>query len=240
MASSTDDRRADSSDPRGTSNGTRASVSVRFARTMRCAIVGSDTRKARAISSLVSPPSRRSVSATRASVERTGWQAMSMSRSRSSPTFSSMAVSTSGPVAARPEVVSSPSSSCLRSRICRRRSSSIARFFAVAMSHAPGFSGMPIMGHRSIAVTSASCARSSASPTSRTTRARPPISRADSIRQTASMALRVALTTCSAARPRRAVALRARATPAKAPCRSRRVRRRGEGSPRRRRRTARA
>ena len=59
----------------GTSNGTRASASVRLARTMRCAMVASGTRKARAISLVVRPPSRRSVSATRASVESTGWQA---------------------------------------------------------------------------------------------------------------------------------------------------------------------
>ena len=56
-----------------------------MARTMRCAIVGSGTRNARAISSVVRPPSSRSVSATRASVESTGWQAMKISRSRSSP-----------------------------------------------------------------------------------------------------------------------------------------------------------
>ena len=59
MTSSTDDSRAASSAPRGTSNGTRASASVRLARTMRCATVGSGTRKARAISSVVRPPSRR-------------------------------------------------------------------------------------------------------------------------------------------------------------------------------------
>ena len=47
-----------------------------MARTMRWAIVGSGTRKARAISSVVRPPSRRSVSATRASAESTGWQAV--------------------------------------------------------------------------------------------------------------------------------------------------------------------
>src|SRR5512133_3754482 len=60
------------------------------------------------------------------------------------------------------------------------------------MSHAPGFSGMPPVGHRSSATTSASCARSSASATSRTRRTSPPMSRADSIRQTASIASRVA------------------------------------------------
>ena len=55
------------------------------------------------------------------------------------------------------------------------------------MSQAPGLSGTPDSGHCSSAATSASWARSSARPTSRTIRARPAISRADSIRQTASI-----------------------------------------------------
>ena len=46
----------------------------RFARTSRCAIVASGTRNARAISSVVSPPSVRSVSATCASSASAGWQ----------------------------------------------------------------------------------------------------------------------------------------------------------------------
>ncbi len=64
----------------------------------------------------------------------------------------------------------------------------MARCFAVAISHAPGLSGTPLSGHFSSAVTSASCASSSASPTSRTIRARPAMSLADSIFQTASIA----------------------------------------------------
>src|SRR5947209_17542074 len=56
------------------------------------------------------------------------------------------------------------------------------------MSQAPGLSGTPDSGHCRRAATSASCARSSATPTSRTIRARPAISLADSIRQTASIA----------------------------------------------------
>ena len=52
-------------------------------------------------------------------------------------------------------------------RACDRASGraarrSIARCFAVAMSHAPGLSGTPDAGHCSSAATSASCARSSA------------------------------------------------------------------------------
>ncbi len=64
----------------------------------------------------------------------------------------------------------------------------MARCFAVAMSQAPGLSGIPDSGHRSRAMTSASCASSSARPTSRTIRASPAMSLADSIRKTASMA----------------------------------------------------
>src|SRR5688572_10396005 len=56
------------------------------------------------------------------------------------------------------------------------------------MSQAPGLSGTPVSGHRSSAATSASWARSSARPTSRTIRASPAMSLADSILQTASIA----------------------------------------------------
>ena len=47
-------------------------------------MVGSDTRNARAISAVESPPTRRSVSATRLSAGRPGWQHVKISRSRSS------------------------------------------------------------------------------------------------------------------------------------------------------------
>ena len=72
MTASTEARRLTSSAPRGTSKGMRFSASVRLARTMRWATVASGTRKARAISSVVNPPSSRSVRATRASDERMG------------------------------------------------------------------------------------------------------------------------------------------------------------------------
>src|SRR5438034_5839479 len=64
----------------------------------------------------------------------------------------------------------------------------MARCLAAAISHAPGLSGTPDCGHCSSAATSASWARSSATPTSRTIRASPAMSLGDSIRQTASMA----------------------------------------------------
>ena len=158
---------------------------------MRWAMVGSGTRKARAISSVVSPPSSRSVRATRASVDSTGWQAVNISRRRSSPMSSSSAASRSG-VSPSPAVSRSwPSSWCLRSISLARRRRSMARFLAAAISQAPGLSGMPERGHCSSAETRASCASSSARPTSRSTRARPAISFARSMRKTASMAPRV-------------------------------------------------
>ena len=118
-----------------------ASASVRLARTMRCAMVGSGTRNARAISSVVRPPSRRSVSATRASVESTGWHAVKMSRSRSSPTSSSSAASSFASAVSCSASRSRPSSSCLRSTSLCRRSRSIARCLAVGHQPRAGIVG---------------------------------------------------------------------------------------------------
>ena len=56
----------------GTSNGTCLLASVCLARVIRLAIVASGARNPRAISSVVRPPSRRRVSAIRASVDSTG------------------------------------------------------------------------------------------------------------------------------------------------------------------------
>src|SRR5689334_22919350 len=98
-----------------------------------------------------------------------------------------MAASRSGTVRSCCASSSCPSCSCLRSSRELLRSTSIARCLAVAMSQAPGLRGTPDCGHCSSAATSASCARSSATPTSRTMRVRPAMSLADSIRQIASM-----------------------------------------------------
>ena len=73
---------------------------------------------------------------------------------------------------------SRPNSSSLRSCSALRRKRSIARCLAVAMSQAPGLSGTPDFGHCSSAATRASWARSSATPTSRTIRVNPAMSRA--------------------------------------------------------------
>src|SRR5213594_328561 len=154
---------------------------------MRCAMVDTGTRKARAISSVVRLASKRRVSATRASGASIGWHEMNMRRRRSSPTSSAAAVSKFPTVSSCRSSSSRPSSSCLRSSRSFRRKRSIARCFAVAMSQAPGLSGTPDSGHCSSAATRASWARSSARPTSRTIRARPAMSLADSILQTASI-----------------------------------------------------
>ena len=53
----------------------------RLARTSRWAMVGSGTRKARAISGVVRPATERKVSATRASGASAGWQQVTSSAS---------------------------------------------------------------------------------------------------------------------------------------------------------------
>ncbi len=186
MTSSTEESRAASSSPCGTSNGTRASARVFLARTIRCATVGSGTRKARAISPVVRPPSSRRVSAARASVDSSGWQATNTSRSRSSPMPSSSA--TSAPTSGVVSGSSRPTSASLRRYVSSRRIRSIARRLAVVISHAPGFCGTPSAGHCSSAATRASCASSSAVPRSRTSLVSPATSRGASIRQTVSIA----------------------------------------------------
>ena len=81
---------------------------MRFARTMRCCIAGSLVRKARATSAVDSPPSERSVSATRASGASAGWQQVKNSRSRSSG-IALMSSSESSEVAGSPRAASSRS-----------------------------------------------------------------------------------------------------------------------------------
>src|SRR3984893_17690855 len=110
-----------------------------------------------------------------------------MSRSSSSPMSSSRAESRSG-IACCSASMSQEIISCLRSSIRPRRKWSKARRLAVAISHAPGFSGTPVVGHRSSAANKASCVKSSASGTSRSILAKLVISRGCSIRQTAKIA----------------------------------------------------
>ena len=143
---------------------------------MRCAIVGSGTRKARAISSSSGRPAAAASAPPAPRSDSTGWQAMNIRRSRSSPIVvlaRRVEARRSPAVSASCASSSRPSSSCLRSCSLSRRSRSSARCLAVVISQAPGLSGTPSRGQCSSAATSASCARSSARPTSRTMRATP-------------------------------------------------------------------
>ena len=187
MTSSTASSRSGSSALRGTSNATCFSPRVRLARTMRCATVASCCRKARAISVVVRPPSRRRVSATRDSIGSTGWQAANSSRSRSSPISSSANLLASSPCMSAPCNSSSmPNASCLRACSWRWRTWSIPRCLAACISQAAGLSGMPSRGQRSSAVTNTSCASSSATSMLPVIRASRASSLGDSMRHSAS------------------------------------------------------
>src|SRR5829696_4749800 len=105
---------------------------LRLARTRRLAIVGSGTRKARAISEVVSPASVLSVSATLASSA--VWQQVKIRRSRSSVTPLSSGASSPGSSGS----VDTATSCSLSLPVALRLSLSIARLRAVVVSQAPG------------------------------------------------------------------------------------------------------
>src|SRR5215204_3454031 len=107
---------------------------LRLARTRRLAIVGSGTRKARAISEVVSPASVLSVSATLASSASAGWQQVKIRRSRSSVTPLSSGASPPGSSGS----VDTATSCSLSLPVALRLSLSIARLRAVVVSQAPG------------------------------------------------------------------------------------------------------
>jgi hypothetical protein len=130
-----------------------------LARDSRRFIVSGDTRNAAAISSVVSPPSARRVSATCASVASAGWQHMKMSSSCSSGTVDpSTSTFTGSRISSR---------RVLATRVRSRRSRSSARLRAVVTSQAPGFPGMPSRGHRSTAIANASWATPTREATTR-------------------------------------------------------------------------
>ena len=87
------------------------------------------------------------------------------------------------------------------SRRSRRRQPSIALRFATAVSQAPAFCGTPDSGHCVSASTSASCARSSARPTSPVILASVATMRALSMRQTASTVRWMSVTMSPGERP---------------------------------------
>src|SRR6266508_1289882 len=153
-----------------------------LARTSRCAMVGSGTRKARAISGVRSPPSVRRVSATLASDESAGWQQVKMSRSRSSTIL--LRSCWSGSPA--PRVMSWASSLCFSARRRSRRSRSMALLRAVVVIQPPGLAGTPVRGQRSRATRKASWTASSARSKSPSTRMRVATARPDSYRKTCS------------------------------------------------------
>ena len=132
--------------------------SLRLARTIRCVIVSSDTRKASAIDDVSRPATRRSVSAICACGASAGWQVVMMRPSTSSTG------GWSGSVSERPSLPDLSSDSCryFAARLDSRRSRSTARRRATAVSHAPGRSGTPDARHEVTASAKASCAHSSA------------------------------------------------------------------------------
>src|SRR5207245_2363265 len=146
-------------------------------------MAGSATRKARATSSVVSPPSRRRVRATCASVASAGLQHVKMRRSRSSCTLPI----TSGPGSSVLEESIATSSSNSRRRVSRRRRS-MAHLRAVGMIQRPGLGGRPSTGHLRRATANASCTASSATSMSPKTRIRVATHRPDSSRKMGSIA----------------------------------------------------
>ncbi len=132
------------------------------ARVSRLAIDASLTSRARATSGVVRPHSVRSDSATWVSGARLGWQQVKTSRSRSSSTTES-----TGSSSARSVSIAAAS---LSPRAASRRIRSTARRLATVRSQATGLSGTPSRGQVSSARSVASCTASSA-------RARLPVQR---------------------------------------------------------------
>ena len=135
--------------------------------TMRWAIVGGAARNALAISSVVSPQTSRSVSATWVLGGKAGWQHVKISRRRSSSSSSSpLAALAPATVASRLATSRSEASNRARLRIA---STALKR--PVETSHARGFAGTPVRGQVSTAAANASWSASSArskSPSKRT------------------------------------------------------------------------
>lgn len=164
----TSSRRGARLSPSGTENGMPAATTLRLVRTSRCAIVGSGTRNARATCAVVRPSTARSVSASRASGDRDGWQQANSIGNRSSgvPPPGSRGAGGSASAAC---AAAAPAS---RWRRARARSRSTARRCAVVVSHPPGLGGTPRVGQVRSASTSASCTASSATSKSPVRRCR--------------------------------------------------------------------
>ena len=152
----------------------RASRIFFFARTRRCAMVASDTRKASAACAVPRPQSVRSVSATRLSSASAGWQQVKISRRRSSgigPAPSGIASSVSAKRSSSLQRTASSFDACIR--WCRMRSMALRR--AAVSSQAAGCSGTPRRGQ-------CSSARAIASPNASSARSRSPSERVNAAR----------------------------------------------------------
>ena len=160
-----------------------ASRIFRFARTSRCAIAGSVTRNACAISVVVSPPTSRSVSATRLSAASAGWQQVKTSARRSS----GIAVTSSSSSGMRLE----PRERLGLPAEDRVAPDAVDRPVARGRDDpGAGSARQPSRGHRSSAVANASCTASSASSRSPRTRVRIATARPHSSRKTCSTVTR--------------------------------------------------
>jgi hypothetical protein len=155
MTAITCSRRGGNSAATGTSYGILASRILRVARTSRCAMVSGVVRNARAISSVVSPPSVRRVRATCASSASAGWQQVNRRRKRSSRSSSGSAGSWAATAPADTAVAA-------RRRTWRRRIASMIRRRATATNQARGVSGRPAPGQVAAASANASWTHSSA------------------------------------------------------------------------------
>ena len=124
----------------GRLNGTPDASIRRFARVIRCAIVASSTRKARAISAVVSPPTARSVSAIADVSVSAGWQHMKSTVSVSSSPASRLA-----------RAARRAASSSRRPATAHSAAGRAAAAPPSASSQPRGFSGTPSRGQRSAA-----------------------------------------------------------------------------------------
>ena len=115
-------------------------------------MVGAEVRKACAMSSVVSPQTSRSVSATCASGGRTGWQQMKISLSWSSSMVLSSSIS--GSSASASSRIASSFSEASKRAFWRMRSIALKR--PAETSQANGLAGTPCCGHCAAAATKAS------------------------------------------------------------------------------------
>ncbi|CAM5713977.1 hypothetical protein SCALM49S_08537 [Streptomyces californicus] len=138
---------------------------ARLARLIRCAIVASGTRWARAISAVVRPPTARRVSAIWAAGESAGWQhrtsRVSVSSSEGARSGPPGAASGGGVTKASAGVSAAAVFSRLR-RASSLRSRSVSRREATRISQPRGLSGIPSRGHCPAAAIRASWTASSA------------------------------------------------------------------------------